>query len=1074
MKLGLGLQKAQALPNRPPMWPLLDQYIKGKVPENGQLKDWKGNLMAQIVEQPAGVFADAFVDFGKVISLGTNSFTISVGITSNSDSVYGAFLLQRSVNYNLNSLGYGLYYKHSTNSVIFNIGDGANGARISYNLPLFFGTYIATGTYDSTTGTMKLYIDNILVATDVNADLVGNSITDPDNNLKIGGDTTYFNGKIWNCGIWSGVLDISTLNPSTALFYCPDPSTGYDCSGNANHGTVTDVEPGTQDVSALFHVYGFNKYIRCLTNGTIRLKWEGAYSYRFWNGSAWSTVTGTVTSGNYLTVVMTAGQMFGLLTIASKFISLLADEYHQQSGTYTDWIVIGDPSNPGFDCEGNTLHFTGPGIKLLGAIEFKPVGGKSVITNETFEDGVTGWSTTNNDISSVSGGIHGNCLKLARDGSHDYPQTLTIFTVVSEGIYQYSFWHKDIDGTGIVPRLSFYDQTHDAYISGFDDKVLTNETEWSQVSGLITMPTDCVSCRIQLKSPTSTGTEAYYFDDVIVVENETPELEIYNRLNEDGFKDQIRLMDSFDPEHPYRHQLTEFGNDYLRCLATRSTLKQLFLKQDRTDEDWVVITTFLNYGTELTDTEITRVLNYLKDPTKSHLEIWEAFQASTVVAAWRFGEEGKFSLFNNNGELCALGWEGEELLNSSIWSCDPAYGTLTGTDPFRVTSTAIDGGYYSQRALNAVLEIAKFRLRYTVRCSTPFIMRIRQGNGGSRPTLSTINVTTSDVNYDLTFDVTDLAQGAQLNFEPATVLAIGDWYEVTGCSIVKVGNLVAAVLDCGSGMNGLGDILDGWDFTNWTEYLLATSKTAISFTTSGIGGIFKDTLNVGTKYRWRIIGTTFAIGGFSLPNTDEIPVIANGDFDTVITFTQNTNGLLYMKHLGAGTTIFTKSELVEVTYYPLTQTDITKQGKRGPEGIEFDGVNTEYPIPSPLISPDADFAYAIKFKANDLSNPCHLLAIDDTNMHIVELKSGLLKVGFYHDGSWHPKSIAFTDTSEFHILDVRWNYSDEVAYLYLDDVRIDGAVPLSYGVSGSVRSLGSGGSAAPATFNGIIEYFKIS
>ncbi len=713
-----------------------------------------------------------------------------------------------------------------------------------------------------------------------------------------------------------------------------DPYTGYDLNGNYD-GTPANITEGSQDESALFHVYGFNKYIKCTSNGTIELNIQGDYSYRFWNGSAWSTVTGTITTGNYLSIVMTAGQMFGLLTMDSVFISYLQSEWHTVSGTFIDWVVIGDASNSGYDRAGNTLHFGTAGIKPLGAIEFNPEReddlGEECITN--------GNNITSNDFTLIAGWSASNG-RAYFNGTDNASNLIQIdannqTSVKIDTDYILGFEIRD---ASTFARLYILNSGGGiAFISINDYANGINEVEFT---------TPSIISGGGLSFYAYIGGSSFNMGNITLREklttiSEPTELQIFDRRNvlDFGFYTEFyksQILVGFDPSHPYRHDLTLLrSNGYFRTFGLKVTSNSLFWIELITAGTNVELKTGLKYNRPLSATEKARVYAYAKDPTKTNLIAWDAKQASGIVAYYDFN---KLACYTNDGLIANFGWEGEDIaLNGDL-----ATGDFTGWTAglnWSVNGSnqaAADGVASNYLANNIAVEIGDI-IKITedvIALSDNGGMIITSGWGAS----NTASLNTIDVGK--TIEKIIIAGTTRVSFYNP----IGKTGTIANIKIEKVGNLVNTVLDVGGGMNGLGDILDGWDFNNYTDASIE-SKTSSSFTTLGAGGVFKNLLTVGTKYHWRIKGITSCVSGVQLPNTDELPIIPNGDFDTTIKFTHNTNGNFYVKNLSAGITTFTKSELVEVTYYPLSQSDLNLQGKKIPNGIELHA-DTEYDVNS--------------------------------------------------------------------------------------------------------------------------------
>ena len=139
-----------------------------------------------------------YLDAGDVVDMGTNSLTLALWAKGNTSSVHGSHLLTKQENYNANTLGYGLYWRHSENRVVFNVGDGSDGTRITYDLEANTW-YRFVGTYNSSTGVGILYVNGVQVGTATDTD-IGN--LDNSENLKLGGTSVYFDGMMSDAQVW--------------------------------------------------------------------------------------------------------------------------------------------------------------------------------------------------------------------------------------------------------------------------------------------------------------------------------------------------------------------------------------------------------------------------------------------------------------------------------------------------------------------------------------------------------------------------------------------------------------------------------------------------------------------------------------------------------------------------------------------------------------------------------------------------------------------------------------------------------------------------------------------------------
>ncbi len=142
-----------------------------------------------------------YLDAGDVIDMGANSLTLAIWAKGNTSSVHGSHLLTKQANYNANVLGYGLYWRHSEDRIVFNVGDGTDGNRIEYDLEANTW-YRFVGTYNSSTGVGVLYVNGVQVGTATDTD-IGN--LDNSENLRLGGTSVYFDGMMSDGQIWDAV-----------------------------------------------------------------------------------------------------------------------------------------------------------------------------------------------------------------------------------------------------------------------------------------------------------------------------------------------------------------------------------------------------------------------------------------------------------------------------------------------------------------------------------------------------------------------------------------------------------------------------------------------------------------------------------------------------------------------------------------------------------------------------------------------------------------------------------------------------------------------------------------------------
>ena len=142
------------------------------------------------------------ITMGDNNDMGTNDVSVACWFFPITDTVHGAGLVTKQTNYNANTVGYGLYFRHSNGKVYFNVGDGTNGNRTLSTELSDYQWIHAAGTYDQSTGVNKLYINGV----EVNSDTQALGTLNNSDLLKLGHAGAYYNGYITNAAIWSGVL----------------------------------------------------------------------------------------------------------------------------------------------------------------------------------------------------------------------------------------------------------------------------------------------------------------------------------------------------------------------------------------------------------------------------------------------------------------------------------------------------------------------------------------------------------------------------------------------------------------------------------------------------------------------------------------------------------------------------------------------------------------------------------------------------------------------------------------------------------------------------------------------------
>jgi len=197
----------------------------------------------------------------------TGDFSLSVWIKPETNTTHGACVLGKQSNYNINSVGYGLYWTASSTEIYFNVGDGSNGARSgssSYPAGVDSWTHIA-GTYNATTKVMILYVNGVQVDTDT-ATGCGDLSASNTSHLRLGANgadpdegDAHYKGYIADGRLYSDVLTAaevkvlaSKINIDSALGPGIANLLGWwKCNEGTSH-TITDYENVSTDYDGLF------------------------------------------------------------------------------------------------------------------------------------------------------------------------------------------------------------------------------------------------------------------------------------------------------------------------------------------------------------------------------------------------------------------------------------------------------------------------------------------------------------------------------------------------------------------------------------------------------------------------------------------------------------------------------------------------------------------------------------------------------------------------------------------------------------------------------------------------------
>ena len=215
------------------------------------------NTGAVVPVSDGAVYTDGsgHINMGDNGDRGTGDVSVGCWFYPVTDTVQGAGLVAKQTNYNANSLGFGLYYRHTATKIYFNIGDTSAGSRTDKDITAIglseYQWIHAVGTYDQSTGVNLLYINGIAQdsATQSGLGTLDNSL-----NLKIGHAGEYFKGYIANAFLSSSVLTQARIKSIMWKSYAgltTDDTSGlvswWDLSTNAEdpHGGIDGTLSGT-------------------------------------------------------------------------------------------------------------------------------------------------------------------------------------------------------------------------------------------------------------------------------------------------------------------------------------------------------------------------------------------------------------------------------------------------------------------------------------------------------------------------------------------------------------------------------------------------------------------------------------------------------------------------------------------------------------------------------------------------------------------------------------------------------------------------------------------------------------
>ena len=232
-----------------------------------------------------------------------------------------------------------------------------------------------------------------------------------------------------------------------------------------------------------------------------------------------------------------------------------------------------------------------------------------------------------------------------------------------------------------------------------------------------------------------------------------------------------------------------------------------------------------------------------------------------------------------------------------------------GTDNIVVTGNASQTNYLQQAGIaGSNSELYKFV--YEITNSTAV------GSNYLKLIIGTNIINESEIDLDcsvgvhtLYFNSKSTGTASVIQFRSNSTFISGT-LTIDNVSVKEVEGFEAPMLEAKTG----DDLLDGWDFTNgWTD-VSSTILAANSFTTVGAGGVRNAYLTVGNYYKIIISGITTA-AGLSIRNSANTHIYISGlsgAFSETVYFKAETDGLLYLRNSGAGTTDITTFMIVEI------------------------------------------------------------------------------------------------------------------------------------------------------------------
>ena len=512
-----------------------------------------------------------YLDAGDVVDMGTDSLTLAVWAKGNTSSVHGSHLITKQANYNANALGYGLYWRHSENRVVFNVGDASDGVRMTDDLKAN-SWYRFVGTYNSSTGVGVLYVNGVQVdtATDTDVGNLDNSV-----NLKLGGSTIYFDGlmsdaQVWNTAWSAADATYDYLNPEQLAL-----NRGGTSLTESNLKAWYPMQDGHRGQQS-FILDGSNVGLgeELVTNGTMEAddNWTnqnspttniqsseqangGSYSRKFISdgtGDGIKSDTFSVTAGVVYKVeaslyIVAGGAAGGiLLRLQDGNGDDVGASYHEDTtGSWQKATFYTTVSNSGPSSYFKVYqNGSGTTTAYLDDVSVKSVNAKNHATTVFYGDELTttaspasitevGQNTegttismytdatnaTTSSVTSPSPHNGSNMIKMLTDASGGAASTRksthAAISVVAGRTYYFSGYSKadstDSDGHG----FGIYDvqNTSDLYTNNLGGHI----TDWTQSTTTITIPSGCTSVEIRLQGLTG-GSKIGYYDSIVFKE----------------------------------------------------------------------------------------------------------------------------------------------------------------------------------------------------------------------------------------------------------------------------------------------------------------------------------------------------------------------------------------------------------------------------------------------------------------------------------------------------------------------------------------------------------------------------